>query len=52
MRKSSTLFVGVSAEVILTHCAEVKVTHLGEDDGLFGAVHVDPPRWTRRAQPI
>jgi len=32
----------VSAEVILTHCAEVKVTHLGEDDGLFGAVDVDP----------
>ena len=34
--------VRVSAEVILTHCAEVKVTHLGEDDGLFGAVDVDP----------
>ncbi len=33
---------GVAAEVILTHCAEVKVTHLGEDDGLFGAVDVDP----------
>ena len=32
----------VAAEVILTHCAEVKVTHLGEDDGLFGAVDVDP----------
>ena len=34
--------MSVSAEVILTHCAEVKVTHLGEDDGLFGAVDVDP----------
>jgi hypothetical protein len=32
----------VAAEVILTRCAEVKVTHLGEDDGLFGAVDVDP----------
>jgi len=32
----------VSAGVILTHCAEVKVTHLGEDDGFFGAVDVDP----------
>ena len=32
----------VAAEVILTHCAEVKVTHLGEDDGFFGAVDVDP----------
>ena len=32
----------VAAEVILTPCAEVKVTHLGEDDGLFGAVDVDP----------
>src|SRR5664279_2407371 len=32
----------VAAEVILTHCAEVKVIHLGEDDGLFGAVDVDP----------
>ncbi|MGB6100363.1 MAG: TniQ family protein [Comamonas sp.] len=31
----------VGAEVILTHCAEVKVTHLGEDDGLL-AVDVDP----------
>jgi Transposase len=32
----------VRAEVVLTHCAEVKVTDLGEDDGLFGAVDVDP----------
>lgn len=31
----------VGAEVILTHCAELKVTHLGEDDGLL-AVDVDP----------
>ena len=33
---------GVSARVILTHCAKVNVTHLGEDDGLLGAVDVDP----------
>ena len=32
----------VAAEVILTHCAEVMLTHLGEDDGLCGAVDVDP----------
>ena len=32
----------VAAEVILTPCAEVRVTHLGKDDGLFGAVDVDP----------
>ncbi len=32
--------LAVAAEVILTHCAEVKVTHLGKDDGL--AVDVDP----------
>ena len=32
----------VSAGLILTHCAEVKVTPLGEDDGLCGAVDVDP----------
>ena len=32
----------VSADVKLTHCAEVKVTHLGEDGGLFGAADVDP----------
>jgi len=38
LKKSST----VAAEVILTHCAEVEVTHLGKDDGLFGAVDVDP----------
>jgi hypothetical protein len=31
----------VSADVKLTHCAEVKVTHLG-DDGGFLAVDVDP----------
>ena len=35
-------FKAVAAEVILTHRAEVKVTHLGEDDALFGAVDVDP----------
>jgi len=38
---TDTLRQGVGAEVILTHCAEVKVTHLGEDDGLL-AVDVDP----------
>ncbi|MEO6623825.1 MAG: ATP-binding protein [Burkholderiaceae bacterium] len=32
----------VSAKVILTHCAKVKVTHLGHDDGFLGAVDVDP----------
>jgi hypothetical protein len=32
----------VSADVKLTHCAEVKVTHLGEDGGLLGRRHVDP----------
>jgi hypothetical protein len=31
----------VAADGKLTHCVEVKVTHLGEDDGLL-AVHVDP----------
>ena len=31
----------VAADAKLTHRAEVKVTHLGEDDGLL-AVHVDP----------
>jgi hypothetical protein len=36
------IVLGVAAEVILTHCAEVEVTHLGKDDGLFGAVDVDP----------
>ena len=35
-------FLLVAADAKLTHCAEVKVTHLGEDDGLFGAVDVDP----------
>jgi putative ABC transport system substrate-binding protein len=34
--------LGVSAGVILTHCAEVKVTPLGEDDGLCGAVDAEP----------
>ncbi len=38
---ASTAAELVGAEVILTHCAEVKVTHLGEDDGLC-AVDVDP----------
>jgi hypothetical protein len=32
----------VSAGVILTHPVDVKLTHLGEDDGFFGAVDVDP----------
>jgi len=32
---------GVAADGKLTHCAEVKVTHLGEDGGLL-AVDVDP----------
>ena len=42
-RHQTSLIAGtvVGAEVILTHCAEVKVTHLGEDDGLL-AVDVDP----------
>ena len=35
----------VSAGVILTHCAEVKVTHLGEDDGFLR-----PSMLTRRKQ--
>lgn len=34
--------VRVSAGVILTHPVDVKLTHLGEDDGFFGAVDVDP----------
>jgi hypothetical protein len=32
----------VSAEVILTPCDEVKVTHLGEDGGFLEAADVDP----------
>jgi hypothetical protein len=32
----------VSAEVKLTHPAEVKVTHLGEDDGFLSRRDVDP----------
>lgn len=32
----------VSAGVILTHCAELKVLHLGENDDFLRAVDVDP----------
>lgn len=31
---------GVAAEVVLTPFAEVKVTHLGKDDGLCGSVDI------------
>lgn len=36
------VLLSVSAGVKLTHCAEVKVTHLGEDGGFLGRRHVDP----------
>ncbi|WP_434991016.1 arsenic resistance protein, partial [Xanthomonas melonis] len=35
------LIIGVSADVKLTHSAEVKVTHLGHDGGLLKAADVD-----------
>ncbi|WP_218951521.1 hypothetical protein, partial [Eoetvoesiella caeni] len=34
--------IHVSADVILTHCAGVKLTHLGEYGGFLAAGYVDP----------
>ncbi|MGD3338298.1 hypothetical protein AB5N79_23400, partial [Xanthomonas citri pv. citri] len=39
--KLQRLNLGVSADVKLTHSAEVKVTHLGHDGGLLKAADVD-----------
>ena len=33
--------MGVAADVILTHCAEINLTHLG-DDGRFLVPYVEP----------
>ena len=40
--EGSIVMLGVSAAVILTHCAGVKVTHLGEYGGFLAADDVDP----------
>ncbi|MCD0257070.1 hypothetical protein JWH11_02535, partial [Xanthomonas melonis] len=40
-RRSWMVKAGVSADVKLTHCGEVKVTHLGHDGGLLKAADVD-----------